>query len=165
MRTSNNRLSGPSLSRRFWDVFVERQGWVFALIAVLWMATGTYVLGSPKLALPNRSETPKPAVNAGFSMPKPKTVTYQVTSTGGAPVTVSYLDDAGQSRLYSGDAPWQTTVTTNDFAFAAGVTAISANNKVTCRIDVEGEVADEKSESGSHPTVSCNLLAFRKIVR
>lgn len=140
---------------------IERQRWIYPVLAVLWVAAGTYITTAPKVALPTPEVTPTTQAVSAMSLSQPKTVMYEVSSEG-RPVTVSYLDEKGQSKLFNGPAPWRTSLTTSDLAFAAGVTAISTNT-VTCRITVDGKVADEKTDTGRTPSVSCNLVAFQKL--
>jgi Mycobacterium membrane protein len=144
-------------------LLVERHGWVYLFLAALWLVSGTYLITCRQVALPAPSRSPTPSGVSELSISAPKSVTYEVTSVRDRPVTVSYLDEQGQSRLYSGRAPWGTTLTTSNIGFAAGVTVLSADNTVTCRIKVDGSVTDEETDSGSHPMVSCNLLAFEKL--
>ncbi|TDZ76200.1 putative membrane protein mmpS4 [Mycobacteroides salmoniphilum] len=139
----------------------EHQRWVYPVLIALWIAAGTYMITSPKVALPDTAASPTARPASMLSLSQPKTVTYEVSS-GGKPITVSYLDEKGQSKLFTGAAPWRTSVTTNDFGFAAGITALSADT-VTCRITVDGKVADEKTDTGRDPSVSCNLVAFQKL--
>ncbi|WP_234802931.1 MmpS family transport accessory protein [Mycobacteroides salmoniphilum] len=141
---------------------LRRELCVYPLLVAVWIAAVTYVLTAKQVALPVL-ETPVEPARAALTLSTPKKVTYEVGTTAGHPVTVSYLDGGGQSRLYSGAAPWRTGLTTDDLAFAAGVTALSLADTVTCRIRVDGQVADEKSDSGANPSVSCNLLAFQKL--
>lgn len=141
---------------------LERGLWVYPLVMLAWFAAGTYILTAPPMALPTH-ETPVEPERAALTLSEPKSVVYEVRSTSGRPITVSYLDAAGRSRLYTGTSPWRTSLTTNDLAFAAGVTALSTSDTVTCRIRVDGNVADEKSDTGISPSVSCNLIAFQKL--
>lgn len=140
---------------------IERQRWIYPVLAALWIAAGTYITTTPKVALPTPEITPTTQAVSAMSLSQPKTVTYEVFS-GGRPITVSYLDEKGQSKLFNGAAPWHTSLTTSDFGFTAGVTAISTDT-VTCRIAVDGKVADEKTDTGHTPSVSCNLVAFQKL--
>ncbi|WP_078282429.1 MmpS family transport accessory protein [Mycobacteroides franklinii] len=140
---------------------IARQRWIYPVLIALWLAAGTYITTAPKVALPTPETAPTAQPVSAMSLSQPKTVTYEVSS-GGAPVTVSYLDEKGQSRLFNGAAPWHTSLTTSDFGFAAGVTAISTGT-VTCRITVDGKVADEKTDTSRTPSVSCNLVAFQKL--
>lgn len=140
---------------------IERQRWIYPVLIALWLAAGTYITTAPKVALPTPETAPTAQPVSAMSLSQPKTVTYEVSS-GGAPITVSYLDEKGQSRLFNGTAPWRTSLTTSDFGFTAGVTAISTGT-VTCRITVDGKVADEKTDTSRTPSVSCNLVAFQKL--
>ncbi|MBB4855195.1 hypothetical protein HNP40_002596 [Mycobacteroides chelonae] len=140
---------------------IERQRWIYPVLVVLWIAAGTYITTAPKVALPTPEVIPTAQPVSAMSLSQPKTVTYEVSS-GGQPVTVSYLDEKGQSRLFNGATPWRTSLTTSDFGFTAGVTAISADT-ITCRITVDGKVADENTDTGRSPSVSCNLVAFQKL--
>ncbi|SKY71737.1 MmpS family transport accessory protein [Mycobacteroides abscessus] len=140
---------------------IARQRWIYPVLVVLWAAAGTHITTAPKVALPTAEVAPTAQAVSAMSLSQPKTVTYEVSS-GGQPVTVSYLDEKGQSRLFNGPAPWHTSLTTSDFGFTAGVTAISTGT-VTCRITVDGKVADEKTDVSRTPSVSCNLVAFQKL--
>lgn len=142
--------------------FVSRGLWVYPLLVVVWLSAGVYVLTTPQMALPVHDRPLEPA-RAALTLSSPKAVVYEVNSASGRPITVSYLDAAGQSRLYSGASPWRTSLSTDDIAFAAGVTALSTSDTVTCRIRVDGRVADEKADTGISPSVSCNLIAFQKL--
>ncbi|OAT70187.1 hypothetical protein AWB85_02075 [Mycobacteroides immunogenum] len=140
---------------------IARQRWIYPVLIALWAAAGAYITTAPKVALPTAEVAPTAQAVSAMSLSQPKTVTYEVSS-GGQPVTVSYLDEKGQSKLYNGTAPWHASLTTSDFGFTAGVTAISADT-VTCRITVDGKVADEKTDTSRTPSVSCNLVAFQKL--
>ncbi|MEY8017420.1 MmpS family transport accessory protein [Mycobacterium servetii] len=67
---------------------------------------------------------------------------YEALSRSNAEITISYLDETGQTRLYIGASPWSITVKTSDIGFAAGATAVSADGPLTCRIRVDGRLAD-----------------------
>lgn len=141
---------------------IDRQRWIYPLLAAMWVATGLYLGTTPKVALPTEEAQPTaPAPNPMMALSKPKKVVYEASSAG-QPLTVSYLDEKGQSKIYRGPTPWQTSLSTSDFGFAAGVTAL-AQGSITCRILVDGKVEDEKTDTGRDPNVSCNLFAFQKL--
>jgi len=161
-RPGRGRVPTCAMLRVTWLSFLRREFWVYLLLAAVWIAAVGYVLTAKEVALPVEEKPAEPA-RAALTLPTPKKVVYEVGTTAGHPVTVSYLDGAGQSRLYSGAAPWRTGLTTDDIAFAAGVTALSTSDTITCRIKVDGQLTDEKTDSGLNPSVSCNLLAFQKL--
>ncbi|MGL6234604.1 MAG: MmpS family transport accessory protein [Segniliparus sp.] len=134
------------------------------MIAVLWIAAATYVLISKDVALPAGNKEPKQPPLASLSLSSnAKNVAYEVLAPAGQEVTVSYLDEKAQTQLFSGPAPWRSIVTTRDIGFAAGVTALSKNGPLTCRIKVDDQTIDEKTDGGSDPSVSCNLVGFQKL--
>ncbi|EFV15128.1 MmpS family transport accessory protein [Segniliparus rugosus] len=146
------------------EPILRPQDWAYLLIAVLWIAAATYVLTSKDVALPAGNKEPKQPPLASLSLSSnAKNVTYEVLAQPGQEVTVSYLDEKTQTQLFVGPAPWRSIVTTRDIGFAAGVTALTKSGPLSCRISVDGQVVDEKSGSGDHPSVSCNLVGFQKL--
>lgn len=145
------------------DFLVRRHGWVWVLIIGIWAAAGLYVLTQKDVAVEHPAEpSQSPLAHMALALGKPKDITYEVLSRGNAEITVSYLDETGQARLYIGSSPWSITVKTSDIGFAAGVSAVSVGEPLTCRISVDGRLTDEKTDVGTRPSVSCSLLAFRK---
>ena len=160
---STDRAVRSLVSNWSGDFLVRRHGWVWVLIIGLWAAAGSYVLTQKDVAVEHPAEpTQSPLANMALMLGKPKDITYEALSRSNAEVTVSYLDETGQAKLYIGASPWSMTVKTSDIGFAAGVTAVSVDGPLTCRISVDGRLADEKTDAGTRPSVSCSLLAFRK---
>ncbi|MGL6234602.1 MAG: MmpS family transport accessory protein [Segniliparus sp.] len=145
------------LSRKGHGFFVERHGWTYLLIAFLTCAAAVYVLSQREVALAPEDARPHtpPGSELKISLP-PRQITYEVTSSTNSPITVSYLDEHNQTHLFSGQGPWRTSVTATDAAPPAGVTALTNNGAVTCRITIDGKVVDEQTQSGGTPSVSCN---------
>jgi hypothetical protein len=143
---------------------IKPQDWAYLMIAALWIAAGTYVLTSKDAALPAGNKEPKqpPLASLSFSS-NPKNVTYEAFAPARQEVTISYLDEKAQTQLFVGPAPWRSIVTTRDIGFVAGMTVLTQNGPVTCRISVDGQVVDEKTGSGENPSVSCNLVGFQKL--
>jgi hypothetical protein len=152
-------------SKRLRDLVVRRHGWVYLLTVGLWVVAATYVLTAKDVALAHIPETPttSPLVGLSLTLGQPNNITYQVLSPTNAKVTVSYLDEQGQAKLYTGPSPWSLTLKTSDIGFTAGVTALSASDSVSCRISVDGKVTDEKTGTGASASVSCNLVAFHRL--
>lgn len=143
---------------------IRPQDWAYLMIAVLWIAAGTYVLTSKDVALPAGNKEPKQPPLASLSLSlNPKNVAYEALAPAGQEVTVSYLDEKAKTQLFIGPAPWRSIVTTRDIGFVAGVTVLTQNGPVTCRISVDGQVIDEKTGTGENPSVSCNLVGFQKL--
>jgi hypothetical protein len=137
--------------------------WVYITIAALWVAAATFVTTSKDVALPSGDKEPTQPPLPSLQASDTRTVTYEAFATAGETVTVSYLDEHGQAQRFVGPAPWQGVVTTHDIGFAAGMTTMAEQGTVSCKISVDGQILDEKTDNDANPSVSCDLLAFQKL--
>ena len=141
---------------------VKRHGWIYLLVLALWCGATGYVLTRQHVALPETGLKPQRPPHAALTLsPPPKSISYEVTSSTPNPITITYLDEQGQTQRFTGSAPWRAQITSRDIASAAGVTALSDGGTLTCRIVVDGSVADEKTQTGSTPSVICILNALQ----
>lgn len=89
----------------------------------------------------------------------PKRVTYEVF---GAATTakIAYLDpEARVKRLQDIPLPWSQTVTTTLTSVTVNILAQSGGSVIGCRIAVNGETKDERSETGPKALTFCQVTA------
>ncbi|MFJ1460484.1 MmpS family transport accessory protein [Nocardia sp. N2S4-5] len=103
------------------------------------------------------SPTPTPAVLIPPlpTTPQPKTITYEVISNAGLN-TVAYFDEQSDLAKEPGvRAPWVKTVVNSSAVTVSGLSAQTNGTSVTCRITVDGVVADERTATGKYAAVNC----------
>ncbi|BCK57901.1 MmpS family transport accessory protein [Nocardia wallacei] len=110
------------------------------------------------VAPPAESPTPTPAVLIPPlpAIPQPKTITYEVISNA-ALNTVVYFDERSDLAKEPGvRAPWTRTVVNNSAVTVSGLSAQTNGTSITCRITVDGVVADERTATGRYAAVNCS---------
>lgn len=86
----------------------------------------------------------------------PKRVVYEVFGSPGSIANVNYLDiDAQPQRASNVPLPWTLSVTTTLSSVSVNVVAQGNGDQIGCRIVVNGEVKDERYESGVNPQTYC----------
>ncbi|KAF0844777.1 MmpS family transport accessory protein [Nocardia caishijiensis] len=115
-------------------------------------------------AAPTAPETPGapiPPLTPGSSTGKGKNITYEIISDAADLNSVTYFD--GNSELQqeiSATAPWTKSVTNDSTVAIIGLGAQTNGSSVTCRIIVDGKVADEQTSTGKYAVVNCTASAF-----
>lgn len=132
-----------------------RSAWVYFVVVATLTATGAYI------AHLRLSDIPDPAV--GHSPRPPATgratdraVEYRLDGAVGAAVLVSYLDVDGAVRETSATLPWQATLHTRALTLPTGLMAQSDAQPLSCRIVIDGRVADERQSSAT--AVACKVV-------
>jgi hypothetical protein len=86
----------------------------------------------------------------------PKTVKYEIWGESGATATINYLDlDAQPQEIMDVTLPWSLTLTTTAPAASANIVAQGNGDTISCRITVNGEVKDEKTNNGLNAQTFC----------
>lgn len=94
--------------------------------------------------------TAQPSTNSGH------TIVYEVVSDGTL-ASVTYFDElSAEKQDIDVTAPWSKTVVNTATVPIAGLGAQTNGTSVTCRITVDGVVADEKTSTGQYAVVDCN---------
>ncbi|MFE7718170.1 MmpS family transport accessory protein [Nocardia rhizosphaerihabitans] len=86
---------------------------------------------------------------------------WRVGGRGAGINSVTYFD--GNSELQqeiSTTAPWTKSVTNDSTVAIIGLGAQVNCSSVTCRIVVDGKVADEQTSTGTYAVVNCIASAF-----
>ncbi|MGW0249390.1 MmpS family transport accessory protein [Nocardia goodfellowii] len=112
--------------------------------------------GSPTLPA-----APIPPLTPGTSSAKGKAITYEIISDSAELNSVTYFD--GNSELKqetNAAAPWSKAVTNSSTVAMIGLGAQTNGTSVTCRIIVDGKVADEQTATGKYAVVNCNVAPF-----
>lgn len=85
-----------------------------------------------------------------------KTIIYEVISDSDTLGNVTWFDENSAIKQdTSVSAPWSLTVTNNSTFVIAGLGAQTEGTSVTCRITVDGKVADEQTATGQYAVVNC----------
>jgi hypothetical protein len=86
----------------------------------------------------------------------PKTVVYEIYGPPGAVATINYLDlDAQPQIARDVTLPWSLTLTTTAPAASANIVAQGDTDSIGCRITVNGELKDEKTNTGVNAQTFC----------
>ncbi|UXA08140.1 MmpS family protein [Mycobacterium sp. SMC-2] len=89
----------------------------------------------------------------------PKRVTYEVFGPA-ATAKIAYLDpEAHVQRLENIPLPWSQTVTTTLTSVTVNLLAQSTGSEIGCRIMVNGETKDERSQTGPKALTFCQVNA------
>lgn len=105
----------------------------------------------------SETDTPTPAavIPPLPATPQPKTITYEVISNAGLN-TIAYFDEHSDLTKEPGvRAPWTRTVVNNSAVTVSGLSAQTNGTSITCRITVDGVVADERTVTGRYAAVNC----------
>ncbi|BBA86577.1 MULTISPECIES: MmpS family protein [Mycobacterium] len=86
----------------------------------------------------------------------PKHVVYEVFGPPGTVANINYLDVEAQPQRVSGvTLPWTLAVTTTLPSVSVNVVAQGDTDQIGCRIIVNGEVKDERSENEVNAQTFC----------
>lgn len=86
----------------------------------------------------------------------PKHVVYEVFGPPGTIANINYLDiNAQPQRVSNVPLPWTLSVTTTLPSVSVNVVAQGDSNQIGCRIIVNGEVKDERSENEVNAQTFC----------
>ncbi|GJO56092.1 putative membrane protein mmpS4 [Mycobacterium marinum] len=86
----------------------------------------------------------------------PKHVVYEVFGPPGTVANINYLDIEAQPQRVSGvTLPWRLAVTTTLPSVSVNVVAQGDTDQIGCRIIVNGEVKDERSENEVNAQTFC----------
>lgn len=89
-----------------------------------------------------------------------KRVTYEVFGSSDTAGGVSYLNkDAQPEKADFIGLPWSYTMTTTNPAVIANVVAQGDDDRIGCRITVNGDVKDEQFSNGHHAQTFCLVKA------
>lgn len=102
-----------------------------------------------------------PPLTPGKSTGTGKNITYEIISDATELSSVTYFD--GNSELQqeaSATAPWSKSITNSSTVAIIGLGAQTNGSSVTCRITVDGKVADEQTSTGKFAVVNCTAAAF-----
>ncbi|PND54576.1 hypothetical protein CRM90_27130 [Mycobacterium sp. ENV421] len=105
-----------------------------------------------------KTETTRPGSGlANDTKPfNPKTVVYEIYGPPGAVATINYLDlDAQPQIARDVTLPWSLTLTTTAPAASANIVAQGDSDTIGCRIIVNGELKDEKTNTGVNAQTFC----------
>jgi hypothetical protein len=85
----------------------------------------------------------------------PKVVTYEVFGTA-ATAVVNYLDlDGKPQRVADAELPWTLRLTTTSPSASPNLVAQADGHTITCRITVDDEVKDERTNVGVNAETFC----------
>jgi hypothetical protein len=86
-----------------------------------------------------------------------KTILYEVISDSPTLNNVTYFDEhSAEQQDINTTAPWSKTVVNSSTYAIAGIAAQTNGQSVTCRITIDGKVADTKTSTGQYAVVNCN---------
>ena len=133
-----------------------KRAWILLVILV---AVGVAVFCVDRLhGVFGKTETTRPGAGIA-SDPKPfnpKVVIYEIFGAPGATATINYLDlDAQPQEVMNATLPWSLTLTTTAPAASANIVAQGDGDAIGCRITVNGEVKDQKTNEGLNAQTFC----------
>jgi len=148
--------AGHSAKRRGGPLKLLRKVWlpIVILLVVVIAAFGVFRLHG----VFGKTETTRPGSGlANDTKPfNPKTVVYEIYGPPGAVATINYLDlDAQPQIVRDVTLPWSLTLTTTAPAASANIVAQGDDDSIGCRITVNGEVKDEKTNTGVSAQTFC----------
>lgn len=134
---------------------ILKRGWIPLVIVIVVVVAGssvarirTFFGGDPNAnAGSTRIEDTKPF--------NPKVVRYEVWGDGSY-ADVNYLDlDAEPQRIDGVSLPWSLTLSTTSPSVFPNVVAQGDSSTITCRITVDDEIKDERTNSGVNAQTFC----------
>lgn len=147
---------GKHTKRRGGPLKLLRKAWlpIVILLVVAVAAFGVFRLHG----VFGKTETTRPGSGlANDTKPfNPKTVVYEIYGPPGAVATINYLDlDAQPQIVRDVTLPWSLTLTTTAPAASANIVAQGDTDSIGCRITVNGELKDEKTNTGVNAQTFC----------
>jgi hypothetical protein len=129
------------------------------ILLVILLAVGIAVFCVDRLhGVFGKTETTRPGAGIA-SDPKPfnpKVVIYEIYGSPGTVATINYLDlDAQPQEVKDVALPWSITLTTTAPAASANIVAQGDSDSISCRITVNGEVKDQKTNDGVNAQTFC----------
>ncbi|WP_410877245.1 MmpS family transport accessory protein [Nocardia sp. A7] len=110
---------------------------------------------------PDSPGAPVPPLTPGTSTGKGKNITYEIVSDAAELNSVTYFDSNSElQQEASATAPWTKSVTNASTVAIIGLGAQTNGSSVTCRIIVDGKVADEQTSTGKYAVVNCTAATF-----
>ncbi|MBB3604296.1 hypothetical protein FHT40_003974 [Mycolicibacterium sp. BK556] len=148
--------AGQRTKRRGGPMKLLRKVWlpIVILLVVAIAAFGVFRLHG----VFGKTETTRPGSGlANDTKPfNPKTVVYEIYGPPGAVATINYLDlDAQPQIVRDVTLPWSLTLTTTAPAASANIVAQGDTDTIGCRITVNGELKDEKTNTGVNAQTFC----------
>ena len=148
--------AGQRAKRRGGPLLLLRKVWlpIVILLVVAVAAFGVFRLHG----VFGKTETTRPGSGlANDTKPfNPKTVVYEIYGPPGAVATINYLDlDAQPQIVRDVTLPWSLTLTTTAPAASANIVAQGDTDSIGCRITVNGELKDEKTNTGVNAQTFC----------
>jgi hypothetical protein len=150
------RRAKRGASRRGGPMKALRKAWlpIVIILVILIAAFGVYRLHG----VFGKTETTRPGSGlANDTKPfNPKTVVYEIYGPPGTVATINYLDlDAQPQIARDVTLPWSLTLTTTAPAASANIVAQGDSDTIGCRITVNGELKDEKTNTGVNAQTFC----------
>jgi Mycobacterium membrane protein len=150
------RRAKRGATRRGGPLKALRRAWlpIVIILVVLLAAFGVYRLHG----VFGKTETTRPGSGlANDTKPfNPKTVVYEIYGPPGTVATINYLDlDAQPQIARDVTLPWSLTLTTTAPAASANIVAQGDSDTIGCRITVNGELKDEKTNTGVSAQTFC----------
>jgi hypothetical protein len=147
---------GQHTKRRGGPMKLLRKVWlpIVILLVVAIAAFGVFRLHG----VFGKTETTRPGSGlANDTKPfNPKTVVYEIYGPPGTVATINYLDlDAQPQIARDVTLPWSLTLTTTAPAASANIVAQGDSDTIGCRITVNGELKDEKTNTGVNAQTFC----------
>ncbi|WP_431956022.1 MmpS family transport accessory protein [Nocardia lijiangensis] len=101
-----------------------------------------------------------PPLTPGKSTGKGKNITYEIVSDDELSSVTYYDANSELQQETSATAPWSKSLTNSSTVALIGLGAQTNGSSVTCRIIVDGKVADEQTSTGKYAVVNCTAAAF-----
>lgn len=131
-----------------------KNAWVYVVVVAVIAATAAFIVQTrlreiPDLAIGHSPPTPV------LGKPREKAIDYEVDGPAGTPITVSYLDEHGNSHDAAGVLPWRMRLRTHKLTLPTGVIAQTDASGVTCRIRIDGRLRDQQFSTDQFSMVNC----------
>ncbi|MBI3214829.1 MAG: hypothetical protein HYZ38_13455 [Mycobacterium sp.] len=133
-----------------------KRGWIPIVIVIVIVVAG-FTVARIRTFFGAGDSYASPSAPADDTKPfDPKVVTYEVTGVPGATADVNYLDlDAQPQRVDGVTLPWTLTLNSTAPSVFPNIVAQGNGDTISCRITVDDEIKDERTNSGVNAQTFC----------
>ncbi|MGV0594295.1 MmpS family transport accessory protein [Mycolicibacterium porcinum] len=130
------------------------------MLCLVVLATAGTAINSAHGVFGSEDRTHSPGGQFAIVQFNPKRITYEVFGDFAGWGRVSYWDaDINAVDVVLTALPWSHTETTVLTTATADITAQAAGNSIGCRIIVDGIIGSERTATGEHAGVWCQVLS------
>lgn len=131
-----------------------KNAWVYVVVVAVVAATAAFIVHTRLREIPDLAIGHSPPAPV-LGKPRERAIDYEVDGPPGTPITVSYLDEHGNSRDDTAVLPWRLRLHTRKLTLPTGVIAQADAAGVACRIRIDGQLRDQHSSTDAFSVVNC----------